>query len=184
MAGCRVRILADDEDPDVGHRLAECPQDAVAGRKVGMAGGQLLAQEGARSSDVVGYGIQRLGPVRGHETRQVRSGHERRPHRLDRSEMNWLAHASMSWSRTVRRMARMRRTLVRWGARMASRSVDFMPLMSYGLTWYACFSSAAAPANSLKTSAPRSSYWQATNSLATRFMPSRSGVTTMTSAAR
>ena len=32
-----------------------------------------------------------------------------------------------------------------------------MPLMSYGFTWYACLSSAAAPANSLSTSAPVSS---------------------------
>ena len=43
---------------------------------------------------------------------------------------------------------------------------------------------AAAPANSLSTRTPSSSLRQATNSLATRFMPSRSGVTSMTSAAR
>ena len=39
------------------------------------------------------------------------------------------------------------------------------------------------PANSLSTSAPPESPRQATYSLATRFMPSRSGVTIMTSAA-
>ena len=48
----------------------------------------------------------------------------------------------------------------------------------------ACRSSPAAPANSESTSAPSSSYLQTTNSLATRFMPSASGVTTQTSAAR
>lgn len=45
-------------------------------------------------------------------------------------------------------------------------------------------SSAAAPANSLKTSTPRLSIRLATYSLAARFIPSRNGVTTITSAAR
>src|SRR5947208_2926569 len=45
-------------------------------------------------------------------------------------------------------------------------------------------SSSAAPVNSLSTSAPFSSFRHATYSLATRFMPSRSGVTSITSAAR
>ena len=54
---------------------------------------------------------------------------------------------------------------------------------SYGLTQTAPSSSAAAPANSLSTSTPSSSTRDATNSFATRFMPSRSGVTSITSAA-
>ena len=57
-----------------------------------------------------------------------------------------------------------------------------MPSMSCGLTRNACGSSSAAPVNSLSTSAPCSSCRHATYSLATRFMPSRSGVTSITSA--
>ena len=85
---------------------------------------------------------------------------------------------------TWRRIARIRRRSSRGLDPIASSMVDLSPLMSYGLTRNACLSSADAPANSLSTSAPLSSNRQATYSLATRFMPSRSGVTTITSAAR
>ena len=66
----------------------------------------------------------------------------------------------------------------------ARSSVSFMPSRSYGLTRNACRRSPAAPANSESTSAPPRSTRAATYSLATRFMPSRSGVTIMTSAAQ
>ncbi len=58
------------------------------------------------------------------------------------------------------------------------------PPMSYGFTVSASGSSSAAPASSLSTSTPRSSVREATYSFATRFIPSRSGVTSITSAAR
>ncbi len=48
----------------------------------------------------------------------------------------------------------------------------------------ASVSSCAAPASSLRTSTPAPSRREAQYSFATRFIPSRIGVTTMTSAAR
>ncbi|COZ74587.1 Uncharacterised protein [Mycobacterium tuberculosis] len=65
----------------------------------------------------------------------------------------------------------------------ASSIPSLTPSRSCGLTRYACRSSAAAPVNSLSTRAPPRSLRQATYSLATRFIPSRSGVTSMTSLA-
>jgi hypothetical protein len=59
-----------------------------------------------------------------------------------------------------------------------------MPSTSNGLTCSASGISSAAPANSLRTSTPSPSVRAAANSLATRFMPSRVGVTSMTEAAR
>ncbi len=56
--------------------------------------------------------------------------------------------------------------------------------MSCGLIRMALPSSSAAPANSLSTRTPRLSTRDATYSFATRFMPSRRAVTSMTSAAR
>ena len=61
---------------------------------------------------------------------------------------------------------------------------SFIPSMWCGFTSTEPVSSSAAPVNSDSTSAPRSSDRAATYSLATRFMPSRSAVTSMTSAAR
>ena len=59
------------------------------------------------------------------------------------------------------------------------------PSRSYGLTSSAPCISSAAPANSDSTSTPGfSGSCAATYSLATRFMPSRSGVTSPTEAAR
>ena len=58
------------------------------------------------------------------------------------------------------------------------------PEVSYGLTSHAWANSRAAPVNSLSTSAPVSSLRHATYSLATRFMPSRNGVTSMMSVAK
>ena len=56
---------------------------------------------------------------------------------------------------------------------------------SYGLTISASVSSSAAPAKRDRISTPGSSgSWAATYSLATRFMPSRSGVTRPTRATR
>ena len=81
-------------------------------------------------------------------------------------------------------MIRIRLALARGESSIASTNRSLSPLMSCGLTRYAWRSSRAAPANSLRTSAPSSAWRQATYSLATRFIPSRSGVTTMTSAAR
>ena len=59
----------------------------------------------------------------------------------------------------------------------------FTDSRSCGLQKCAPSSSVAAPVNSDSTSEPVPSGWQATYSLATRFMPSRSAVTSMTSAA-
>ena len=81
-------------------------------------------------------------------------------------------------------MIRIRRALLRLESSAAATIVDFSPSMSWGFTRYAWRSSLAAPVNSLSTRAPVSPSRQATYSLATRFMPSRRGVTTMTSAAR
>ncbi len=53
----------------------------------------------------------------------------------------------------------------------------------YGLTRIASFSSSAAPANSLSTRTPSLCKRDATYSFATRFIPSRNGVTIITSAA-
>ena len=61
---------------------------------------------------------------------------------------------------------------------------SFRPSRSCGFTRIAPRSSSAAPANSLSTSVPFPSTRQATYSLATRFIPSRNGVTSMTSAAQ
>ena len=57
--------------------------------------------------------------------------------------------------------------------------------MSKGLQGTASRSSAAAPVNSDRTSAPLPlrAYWTVTYSLATRFIPSMSGVTSRASAA-
>ena len=68
-----------------------------------------------------------------------------------------------------------------WIARIMA---SLMPCRSCGLQRNAWRSSPAAPANSESTSAPPTSTRAATYSLATRFMPSRSGVMTMTSAAQ
>ena len=56
--------------------------------------------------------------------------------------------------------------------------------LSWGLTSTASVSSSAAPANSDSTSTPSPSSRVVTYSLATRFMPSRSGVTSITSPVR
>ena len=62
--------------------------------------------------------------------------------------------------------------------------VSLRPSMSCGFISRACLSWSAAPANSLSTSAPSLFVRAVTYSLATRFMPSRRAVTSMTSAAR
>ena len=94
------------------------------------------------------------------------------------------AHACTLLAFTRRRSARMRA----WRSvplNVSARAiVSAIASMSYGLTISASPSSSAAPANSLSTSTPSSSSRDATNSFATRFMPSRSGVTSITSAAR
>ena len=101
-----------------------------------------------------------------------------------RAEESRCDQSSTSFSRTFLRRARMRRPCSPGFISTARMIASFSPSMSCGLTSTACRSSSAAPANSLSTSTPSSSNRQATYSLATRFMPSRSAVTSMTSAAR
>ena len=60
---------------------------------------------------------------------------------------------------------------------------DTTPSRSNGFTVIASCSSEEAPAISDSTSTPPSPSWQAKYSLHTRFMPSRKGVTSMTSLA-
>ena len=81
-------------------------------------------------------------------------------------------------------MARIRARFSAGVAWSALTSVSFSPSRSCGFTRYDSGSSTAAPVNSLSTSAPALSVWVAMYSFATRFMPSRSGVTVITSAAR
>src|SRR5699024_3200945 len=96
---------------------------------------------------------------------------------------NRRAHAWTSLPSTWRRSERIRRRRSSRGSLMAAMIASLTPLRSWGLHRYACRSSVAAPANSLSTSAPSPSVHEATYSLATRFMPSRTGVTSITSAA-
>jgi hypothetical protein len=103
-----------------------------------------------------------------------------------RSSTNVRAHAPASHFIARRRIARIRSRRSPTGRSSASRSEPATAWMSYGLTISALNSSSAAPANSLSTStpagSPTSSRWHATYSLATRFIPSISGVTMPTSA--
>jgi hypothetical protein len=78
----------------------------------------------------------------------------------------------------------MRRRCSAAGMSSARRIAVAIDSVSYALTVSASCSSSTAPANSLSTRTPPPSTRDAANSFATRFMPSRSGVTTMTSAAR
>ena len=71
-----------------------------------------------------------------------------------------------------------------WPIAMACAMLSAIPFSSYGLMMTASPSSSAAPANSLRSSTPSSSAREAMYSLATRFMPSRSGVTSIASAAQ
>ena len=99
------------------------------------------------------------------------------------AERNAAAQRSTSWVSTCRRSDRMRRRASTVGMVSADRSPFFTPSVSYGLTSRPARSSLAAPVNSDSNSTPPPSTRQATYSLATRFMPSRRGVTVMTSAA-
>ena len=101
-----------------------------------------------------------------------------------RSRKSTATSRATSCSITRRRSARMRRPCSAAGISIARMIASFSPSMSCGLMRTALPSSSAAPANSLSTSTPRLSTRAATYSFATRFMPSRSAVTSMTSAAR
>ncbi|CPU64969.1 Uncharacterised protein [Mycobacteroides abscessus] len=102
-----------------------------------------------------------------------------------RTPRNDSDHRATSSVRTLRRSRRMRLRCSRWSMCAAATMMSFIPSMSCGLTRSAPDeSSSAAPVNSESTSTPRSSERAATYSFATRFMPSRSAVTSMTSAAR
>ena len=84
---------------------------------------------------------------------------------------------------TIIASQRMRRSVS--GIENAVAMVRAMPSISCGLTNSAVSSSLAAPANFDSTSTPGSAgFWAATYSLATKFMPSFSGVTTPTCAVR
>ena len=74
VAGRRVRVLADDEHLHVGQRRAEGAEDGVAGRQVGPAGGDLLAQERPERGDPVVDRREGLGPVGGHQSTVDESG--------------------------------------------------------------------------------------------------------------
>src|SRR4051812_28555324 len=135
---------------DGGRRVVPQPgQDAVVvtGQQQGAAPGQLLQRV-----------LQRLG----------------RAHACSWSDSkNEFAQWSRSCLAMCRRIARIRREASAGSIRSARSSCAFTPAMSCGLTSSACFSSAAAPANSLSTSTPPRSPRAATYSLATRFIPSR-----------
>ena len=53
MPGGRVRILAGDEDPDLGQGLLEGAEDVLTAGAPGPAGGLLLAQEFADLREVL-----------------------------------------------------------------------------------------------------------------------------------
>ena len=74
----------------------------------------------------------------------------------------------------------------RSGSSMVSARCNASAVAStlYGLTRNASRMVSLAPANRESTSTPGSPIWQATYSLATRFIPSRSGVTSATCASR
>ena len=80
-------------------------------------------------------------------------------------------------------MVRIRRRASGFSTCTARSRASLTASGSCGLHRNAWRSSVAAPANSLSTSAPPWSARDATYSLATRFIPSRSGVTIITSAA-
>ena len=91
----------------------------------------------------------------------------------------------MSYLWMERRIFSMRRWRSSASMVQARWMASATPSMSYGLTSRAPFCSwAAAPANSLRMSTPLFSMEQAQNSLATRFMPSLSGVIRATSQVR
>ena len=92
------------------------------------------------------------------------------------------AHPNTLRPATMRRIARMRILCSSIGIPTARVMAAVNPSTSYGLIINASRSSSAAPASSLSTSTPRSSSREATNSFATKFMPSASELTTQKSA--
>ena len=80
-------------------------------------------------------------------------------------------------------MGALRRRCSRSGMLSARSMARTSPSWSKGFTTSASCSSQAAPAISESTSTPPRPSWQARYSLHTRFMPSRKGVTSMTSLA-
>ncbi len=74
MAGRGVRVLADDEHPDVAERLLEGAQHLLARGQVALARGDLLAQEAAHSGDLTLDRCERFRPARLNDIRQ-RFGH-------------------------------------------------------------------------------------------------------------
>src|SRR5207244_3041400 len=102
---------------------------------------------------------------------------------FSRSWRNDAVHHWIVWVATRRSRARMRRARSSGGIETAISIRRRSASGSYGLTRTASRRSLAAPANSERTRTPGVPTRQATYSLATRFMPSRSGVTSATSAA-
>ncbi len=101
-----------------------------------------------------------------------------------RSSMNRSAQPRTSLTATASRSAAIRRVRSVWFMSMAWTIAARIASSSCGLTSTASVSWSAAPANSDNTSTPLTSRRDATYSLATRFIPSRNGVTSITSPAR
>ena len=59
----RVRVLADDQDPDVVERLLESAQHVLAGGQVRPAGRDLGSQEITCLGDLAGYRLERSRPA-------------------------------------------------------------------------------------------------------------------------
>jgi hypothetical protein len=64
MPRSRIRILTDDQYPDIGQRASECPQYVHTSGQVATAGSHLLTQVVAHFVDLGLHTGQRLGPGR------------------------------------------------------------------------------------------------------------------------
>ena len=100
-----VRVLAQDQHADLGHRLLEGPQDLRARREGALALRMLLAQEVAHPVDRVLHGAQGLGPVLGHDLGElgavcgIGAGHA--DHSRDRRPRCRGRPAALSWPRST-----------------------------------------------------------------------------------
>jgi hypothetical protein len=64
MARCRVRVLADDQEPGIRHRIRERPQDVGARREIPAPGRDLGPEEIAEPRDVRRDRLERVRPLR------------------------------------------------------------------------------------------------------------------------
>ncbi len=76
----RIRVLADDENPDVVKRLGECPQHLVAHRKVLPTGRDLGPEELAHRGDAARHGFKCRRPAGIHEFTQRTRRHGPSPY--------------------------------------------------------------------------------------------------------